>query len=168
MRGNQYKKHPIELRFWEKVTRGDESECWEWTGFRKPEGYGVFLLKKGRYATASRFAWELTHGPIPDGLCICHTCDNPPCCNPAHLWLGTRADNNRDKTEKGRNVSANAARTHCKRGHELTPDNITWNFRGPSRAKVRKCRACAREREKRYRIARAGTVMARQDDTPLG
>jgi hypothetical protein len=92
-----------DVRFWEKVDRS--GECWVWTGRRTPRGYGEFgLHKPGRSSRAHRVAWELTHGPIPDGMCICHACDNPPCCNPAHLFLGTSADNTRDMDEKGRRV----------------------------------------------------------------
>ena len=82
-------------QFWLKVKRGDG--CWEWQGTRFPEGYGVFS-RMG----AHRIAWILTNGAIRDGLCVLHRCDNPPCVNPAHLFLGTKQDNKRDCMEKGR------------------------------------------------------------------
>lgn len=69
-------------------------------------GYGIFNAGTGRAnrrtVYAHRFAWEITNGPIPVGLLACHHCDNPPCCNPAHLFLGTHADNNADMNAKGR------------------------------------------------------------------
>ncbi len=88
-------------RFWAKVKRGAPGECWEWTGFRIEDGYGRTHIR-GRNVLAHRFAWELANGPIPDGMCVLHRCDNPPCCNGAHHFLGTREDNNKDRAAKGR------------------------------------------------------------------
>lgn len=85
--------------FWARVDKN--RECWEWTGSRMPSGYGRIAFN-GRQEYTHRLAYELTNGPIPDGMCVCHTCDNPPCCNPAHLWLGTMTDNIADRHAKGR------------------------------------------------------------------
>lgn len=96
---------PIADRFWSKVdTDGD---CWEWQAAKNPKGYGFFGLgRRGDgHALAHRVAYELTTGSIPDGLCVLHKCDNPGCVRPDHLWLGTRADNNRDMIGKGRHWS---------------------------------------------------------------
>lgn len=72
---------------------------------RDPAPFGYFrVLVEGRRVMAHRHAWEQAHGPIPAGLCVLHRCDNPPCINVDHLFLGTRADNNRDKWAKGRGV----------------------------------------------------------------
>jgi uncharacterized protein YerC len=93
----------IEERFWSKVAAGAPDECWEWQRSRKDDGYGQFKVTAGQSPQrASRVAWMLTHGSIPDGLFVLHRCDNPPCCNPAHLFLGTSADNHADMTAKGR------------------------------------------------------------------
>lgn len=85
-------------RFWSRVDRsGGPDACWPWTARAvKRGGYGDFQLRGRRYR-ASRYAYQLTHGPIPPGLVICHRCDNPPCVNPAHLYSGTQSDNERDK-----------------------------------------------------------------------
>lgn len=78
------------------------SGCWEWNGYRGPKGYGKFGLTPSSTVLAHRFAWEQEHGPIPEGMCVLHRCDNPPCVNPAHLFLGTLGDNNNDMRAKGR------------------------------------------------------------------
>lgn len=90
-------------KFWRKINRVGENDCWIWLRGTS-RNYGGFSLA-GKYVSAHRFAWEITNGPIPSGLDVLHRCDNPPCCNPAHLFLGTQADNNRDMVRKGRHVS---------------------------------------------------------------
>lgn len=99
-------KPTLEERFWAKVDRtGGPDACWEWRGARKPRGYGN-LVSSGRYTSSHRTAYELAHGPIPDGMCVMHRCDNPPCCNPGHLHLGTHADNMAEMVTRGRSKGA--------------------------------------------------------------
>lgn len=95
---------PLADRFWEKVAIGEPGECWPWQASRHGRtGYGQFFVRVGASPVHThRQAWELAVGEIPDGLSVLHTCDNPPCCNPAHLFLGTQADNMADMTAKGR------------------------------------------------------------------
>lgn len=93
---------PAYLRFYRYVLIADG--CWLWTGAKNRMGYGVFQIGRRGEGTvlASRYAWEFFCGDIPDGLCVLHRCDTPACVNHRHLFLGTRADNNRDMVAKGR------------------------------------------------------------------
>jgi hypothetical protein len=97
------RKTPIAERFWAKVTVAELDDCWEWQAARDTWGYGYFRVAHGDVMRrAHRVAWEISHGPIPDGMLACHTCDNPPCVNPAHLFLGDDAANCADKVAKNR------------------------------------------------------------------
>lgn len=126
---------------WKKVERGADDVCWPYTGARVPFGYGIFTVNY-RTVIAHRLAWELTNGTIPEGMQVCHTCDNPPCCNPAHLFLGTPLDNMRDKMRKGRHRVRPPGKHPVTRpcvvcGRTFTPP---WKHRGRTKTCSKACR----------------------------
>ena len=121
-------------KFWSYVNKTDT--CWVWTGTLNKAGYGIICIydpaiTRGRTFIVSRVSWYFHFGSIPKGMNVLHRCDNPPCVNPDHLWLGTHKDNARDRSQKGRD--RNSRKTHCKRGHEFTDIN---------RLGHRSCRIC--------------------------
>lgn len=108
----------ISARFWAKVEKRGPDECWPWTASTTRGGYGDFKLP-GQKVVASRYAYFLATHHWPGRYLVCHACDNPPCCNPAHLWLGLHSDNSRDKIAKGR------ARTGDQRGSRNPKAKLT-------------------------------------------
>ena len=96
--------------FWSKVNVSNADDCWEWTRGKTQAGYGRLTVSR-KPIRAHRVSWFIHNGELPKHdsngkeLCVCHTCDNPGCVNPGHLFLGTHKDNIRDKYNKGREVN---------------------------------------------------------------
>jgi hypothetical protein len=138
------KPRPLADRFWEKVIKHDEG-CWGWKASKHDSGYGLIdgML-------ASHASWIIHFGVVPEGLEVCHTCDNPECTRPDHLWLGTHGDNMRDAFAKGRIV--HIPKTHCKHGHEFTLEN-TYIWRDRNGKNHRICRECSRIAYRNRKVA---------------
>jgi hypothetical protein len=116
------------------------SGCWEWQGFRHAKGYGGSYFR-GRSNRTHRIMYICTFGDIPKGKLVCHTCDNPPCCNPAHLWLGTIWENGQDAKQKQRCKYQKT--TACKNGHAWADGNYRLTKEG-----FKACVICARTRQR--------------------
>ncbi len=120
---------PVEERFYAKVSKTpNETGCLDWLGGLR-NGYGHFNTR-GQYFYAHRLAWELVNGPIPPGMCACHVCDRHICCNPAHIFIGTKADNTRDMIAKGRAIHNNNCRGEAVGTSKLTSIKV-MEIRGP-------------------------------------
>ena len=136
---------PVE-RFWAKVQKS--AGCWEWIAGKDKDGYGLHHVAVGKSpARAHRFSYELVNGPITDGLHIDHLCRNRACVRPDHLEPVTCREN----LLRGDGFAAtNAAKTHCPKGHEYTPENTYV------RKRMRSCRECKRQKDReRYRAKKS-------------
>ncbi|MEK6878053.1 MAG: HNH endonuclease signature motif containing protein [Nanoarchaeota archaeon] len=110
-KNNKGRHKPPEERFWKKVNKNSKNGCWEWFGCVNKKGYGGFYIN-GNTCRVHRFSYELKYGKIPNNLHVLHHCDNPPCVNPNHLFLGTPQDNVMDRCLKGRSNASRGEKQH--------------------------------------------------------
>lgn len=171
--------------FWSTVDRtaghGPDGDCWIWTGARAGTGGNYGRARVGRKSRpAGQVAWEIENNQaFPTGLNACHSCDNPPCVRPSHIWPGTQGDNVRDCVAKGRHASVRL--TQCQRGHPMTDENRVpttggWRCRECKRAawrraarKQHKAQRCKKAEEQGRRAAEMGmppSVCQRIPGTP--
>jgi hypothetical protein len=123
--------------------------CWLWTAGTS-SGYGAFSLGHRKMVSATRWIWTHTNGPIPAKHSLCHHCDNPPCVNPAHLFVGTTRENFHDMMRKDRWANPSTLKDHCPRGHPYDEQN-TYRHQGK-----RHCRRCRAARAAATRASRSG------------
>ena len=122
------------IRFLSRTSFEPSTECRVWMGYKTSRGYGR-LSYNGKLEQAHRVAWMLFRGPIPPGVYVLHTCDNPPCVAVRHLYLGNQSRNMLDAVQRGRNP--NAQKTHCPQGHPYEGGNLYKDKTGR-----RKCKIC--------------------------
>lgn len=137
----------LATRVWDRIDVGEPHECWPWTRAKNNLGYGQIAYPKGVRHYAHRLVVRAVKGEV-----IRHTCDNPPCCNPAHLLKGTQAQNLQDMRDRGRSGGIDVlhrAKTHCPRGHEY--DRIQKRKDGRTE---RLCSICKNNQAKEYRRRR--------------
>ena len=151
-----YFPHDLEIielkdRFWknvENVSFATDEDCWLWIGYTNNQGYGLINFGKRMYLV-HRISWWIYRDLCQSNflknqdLCALHKCDSSRCINPGHLFLGSKADNNEDKVNKGRHH--NMLKTHCNYGHKFTPENTRINVRG-----ARECKKCCNERSREH------------------
>lgn len=139
---------PIEERFWGKVNKNGENDCWNWTASTYKAGYGLFSVKKGKWRNvrAHRFAYELLVAPIPQDKEIDHLCRNPACVNPDHLEVVTHLENCRRGENGLKFAEIQKQKTHCPRGHPYDSLNTYIKKDG-----ARMCKACRRELQQERR-----------------
>ena len=142
----EYYAESIKTRL-SNYTVDQETGCWNFNGYIQKTGYGSIAIgnRLGLSQIAHRLSYHFNVGPFDSTLFVCHTCDNRKCINPEHLFLGTAADNNRDKMIKGRSVKGQQRSTHCKRGHEYNEENTGIRKATWSRPGARFCKACKNE-----------------------
>lgn len=146
-----------QVKFLSKVEKTDG--CWIWKGRLMNKGRAYFKIGE-KYHIAARWLWINTYGPLADGSCVLHECDNPACVRIEHLFIGTQLENIADRDAKGRNRLRS---TCCAKGHALVPSNV--RTKGP-KGTWRVCRECGRQATARYREKSRGLRLKSTPDQP--
>jgi hypothetical protein len=139
------RKQPVKARFLDFVDRASDDECWHWLGATAGNGYGVIRSNTGRMTYAHRLSYVIFHGKIPNGHHVLHHCDNPPCVNPKHLFVGTHLDNVRDMHAKGRKNQSFPLTDRWSRKHDRCLDCGTTDRRHHG---LGRCRPCYRKHQR--------------------
>ena len=137
--------------FWSKVSESKVSDCLEWRISDKSRQYGRIVIDGKAYGS-HRASWFLTQGAIPEGLFVCHACDNKLCVNPGHLYLGDNRENQKDAFAKGilKPINPHIGKTHCRNGHKYDEDNTYYKPKNGHRD----CKKCQYQRSKNYQTKR--------------
>ena len=133
-----------------KISIGNDAECWNWSASKDPRGYGLCSVQKHTFR-AHRVVYAIAFGVVPRGMFVCHRCDNPSCCNPSHLFLGTTDDNMADKVAKGRQSRGPA---HAALIYERSPKGSNSHNAKLTEASVREIRELRRSGQTVSHLAR--------------
>lgn len=127
----------VEERIMQFINIKDENECWEFAGFKNKDGYGKIGISNGKVDSTHRIIYKIHNGDIPNNMVVMHTCDNPSCCNPKHLILGTQNDNIQDMVSKQRNVYKTKEDSHFAKLTEGQVTEIRNKYTGKRGEKVK-------------------------------
>ena len=158
----QKPRKTIKERWREKFLRPEEG-CWEWIAAIGNHGYGVFTISTKVHITAHRYAWEISNGKIPDGMHVCHKCDNRKCVRPSHLFLGTNVDNITDSVKKGRRKGIARPKWGPDHPQRINPDLV---LRGSAHGMAKFNEDTVRLIRLRYACGESGNSLAREYGVP--
>jgi hypothetical protein len=134
-------------KFWKHVKKGKPNKCWKWTGLKDKDGYGKWSINY-KSIRAHRYSYQIHKGNIPKNQHICHSCDNPSCVNPTHLWTGTPNDNIQDKVKKGRQYRIYKTETEKRKARLKT-------FKKSYQKHIEERRATAKARQQKRKLQRS-------------